>query len=236
MTDGNGDNAKEKSLQKLPLGPSLKNGIQRLLQARCFAQDLQCDIWDFAVELPTLEEAGLSANELRWLVCKGFADHARETTAAGDSRRSFQSQNNLALRKRSCFVLTEKGWTQLGPLESHFDCADSNAGRPVQGSDANGNGRLKPTWDCHRQEFRLGSQVIKTFKLPSPNQQTILTVFEEEGWPVRIDDPLPPRPDIPAKRRLLDTIKSLNGNQKQRLVRFRGDGRGQGVRWELTGD
>jgi hypothetical protein len=36
--------------------------------------------------------------------------------------------------------------------------------------------------------------VVKEFKLPAPNQETILTAFQEEGWPPRIDDPLPPVP------------------------------------------
>ena len=62
--------------------------------------------------------------------------------------------------------------------------------------------------------------------------------FEEDGWPARIDDPLPPAKKIDAKQRLHDTIKNLNRNQKQRLIRFMGDGTGQGVRWKpiLNGD
>lgn len=50
----------------------------------------------------------------------------------------------------------------------------------------------------------------------------------------RIDDPLPPVFDIEPKRRLHDTIKSLNRHQKNRLIRFKGDGTGQGIRWELV--
>jgi hypothetical protein len=79
----------------------------------------------------------------------------------------------------------------------------------------------------------VGRQVVKEFKLHSPNQVTILTAFEEEGWPLKIDDPLSPHSEIDAKQRLHDTIKSLNRNQKCQLLRFRGDGTGQGVRWEL---
>ena len=57
--------------------------------------------------------------------------------------------------------------------------------------------------------------------------------FEEEDWPVRIDDPLPPRSGLDPKRRLHDSIKSLNRHQKSRVLRFCGDGSGEGVRWEL---
>jgi hypothetical protein len=67
-------------------------------------------------------------------------------------------------------------------------------------------------------------------------QEAILIAFEEERWPPRIDDPLPGSPDLLPKRRLHDTIKSLNRNQKNRLVRFMGDGTGEGVRWELVSE
>ena len=73
---------------------------------------------------------------------------------------------------------------------------------------------------------------MKHFKLPAPNQEAILMAFEEEGWVPRIDDPIPPADDQDAKQRLRDTIKSLNRNQKNRLIRFSGDGHGEGVLWE----
>ena len=75
---------------------------------------------------------------------------------------------------------------------------------------------------------------MKRFQLPSRNQETILSAFEEEGWPPRIDDPLPPAVDCDPKQRLRDTIKSLNRNRKLVRIRFKGDGTGQGVLWELT--
>jgi hypothetical protein len=89
-----------------------------------------------------------------------------------------------------------------------------------------------PKWDCDRQELRLGTEIVKQFKLPSPNQETILMAFEVKNWPPRIDDPLPYHPGIEAKQRLHDTIKNLNRNQKCRRIRFMGDGSGKGVRWE----
>jgi hypothetical protein len=50
-----------------------------------------------------------------------------------------------------------------------------------------------------------------------------------------IDDPLPTWPDEEeeeVKRRLHDTIKNLNRTLPPGTIRFRGDGTGQGVRWE----
>ena len=62
----------------------------------------------------------------------------------------------------------------------------------------------------------------------------ILSCFQESGWPVRIDDPLPPQAEQDSKRRLSDTIKCLNRKQVAPLMHFRGDGTGEGVIWERT--
>lgn len=93
---------------------------------------------------------------------------------------------------------------------------------------------MSPTWDRDRQQLLVGKVIVKEFKVPASNQEAILAAFQEENWPPRIDDPLSPVPDQDPKRRLHDTINSLNRNQKQALVRFLGDGSGQGVRWEFT--
>ena len=92
----------------------------------------------------------------------------------------------------------------------------------------------RPKWDNQRRQLRMGNEIVKEFKLPSPNQETVLMAFEEEGWPPRVDDPLPPLDQLDPRRRLHDTIKALNRKQKQDLIRFRGDGSGEGIRWEPT--
>jgi hypothetical protein len=56
--------------------------------------------------------------------------------------------------------------------------------------------------------------------------------FEEEGWPYRIDDPLPPKGETHPTTRLHDTIKWLNRNREHPLLRFLGDGTGEGLCWE----
>ena len=48
--------------------------------------------------------------------------------------------------------------------------------------------------------------------------------------------PLPPQVGQDPKRRLHDTINSLNRKQKARLIRFQGDGSGEGVRWEFLSE
>ena len=89
-----------------------------------------------------------------------------------------------------------------------------------------------PQWDAEYRMLCVGQCVIKEYRVPSPNQEAILAAFEEEGWPHRIDDPLSPHGDTDPKTRLHDTIKRLNRHHKDRLIRFRGDGTGEGVFWE----
>jgi len=84
--------------------------------------------------------------------------------------------------------------------------------------------------------LKVGSQLVKQFRVPASNQEAILSAFEEEGWPEQIDDPLSPCHDIPAKSRLHSAIASLNRNQKNSLVHFSGNGTGDGIFWKLSED
>ena len=241
-----------------------------LFQARCYAQELQHDDWDFAVELSKLLAAGPNINDCRWLVCKGYVEHACEITTAEHLSRQFQPTPLLSFNDRTCFVLTDMGENLAAELARCGDLHYSDA--RCGGSDSSGSGSagsglgeidgseptsapaarnstsdrtgawteydrddsLIPSWDGERHQLRLGNLLIKEFKLNSPNQETIMMAFEEEGWPPRIDDPLPHHPELEPKRRLHDTIKSLNRNQKNRLIRFMGDGTGRAIRWELA--
>jgi hypothetical protein len=102
--------------------------------------------------------------------------------------------------------------------------------------DGNGAAHLaRPRWDPECRVLLVGGRVVKQFRVPAGNQELILAAFEEMGWPRHIDDPLPPVHDLDPKQRLRDTISRLNRNQKQRLIRFHGDGNGRGLRWSLPG-
>ena len=93
-----------------------------------------------------------------------------------------------------------------------------------------------PRWDPARRELWLGDFLIKRFRQPSPNQERILAVFQEEGWPPSIDDPLPYQADQDSKRRLHDTIHNLNRCQRNCLIHFSGDGTGERILWRLLAD
>jgi hypothetical protein len=205
-------------------------GLRWLLEAHAYSASLAEDPWQFAIGIASLGHGGLSLNDLRWLLYRGFVRHGLETTRPGDERRTYRAGGAFRFDRRSCFVLTEAG----------IELARQRPGLPAieaalapQKQDAEASRAIVPTWDRDRQELRLGVELVKCFKTPAPNQELILAAFQEEGWPVHIYDPLPPHPEQDPRRRLHDTINSLNRNQKKPLLRFMGDGSGQGVRWDL---
>lgn len=214
-----------------------------LLQSRIYAQQLERSVWDFAVEIQTLREMGLRFNDLRWLIFQGLAEHARELTRVTDTSRSFGAIGTSLFTKRACFVLTESGVPfaetasrmQLGVPHTRR-VATTMGSSYVLRENSPPNSETIPCWDCDLREIRYAGKLVKQYKLPSPNQEAILMTFEEERWPRRIDDPLPPHPHCDPKQRLHDTIRSLNRNQKTRLLRFKGDGTGEGVLWEAVLD
>jgi hypothetical protein len=216
-------------------------GLRLLAEAHRYARELERSTWDFALELDALQAAGCTLNELRWLVCKGYVAHAAEITEPGESSRTFHRVHTVGLKfgRRTCFVLTEAGIAfaagliDCPSLFSHASAAESQTddSHAVSAADP-----VRPRWDRDRQELRLGYVVVKQYKVPAPNQERVLAAFEEEGWPVHVDDPLPPSGELDPKRRLHDTINSLNRNQKAGLIRFSGDGSGEGIRWELIAE
>ncbi|HTU26817.1 MAG TPA: hypothetical protein VMF30_15520 [Pirellulales bacterium] len=196
-----------------------------LREAAVYAEQFGRDRWDFAVDVKSLVAAGCNLNDLRWLLCAGFALHGIEIRGVNSTSRQFKLSQGMTFGPRSCFVLAQ---TSIVSGTNGSQPYESNAGFQVfRGSS------VTPTWDQERRELRLNDVVVKSFKLPSPNQEAILTALAEEHWPARIDDPLPPHVELDPKRRLHDTIKSLNRNQKHRLIRFSGDGTGEGVLWKL---
>ena len=222
------------------LSPRLEAGLSACFEAYTYAEDLNRDFWDFAVEYSALRELSLSRSDLRWLVAKGLLDCAIETSSLLDSERTFQRTSRPLFSKRTCFVLTHCGVELTRRRYSHRAGREQYSNRTVEPASPHvlscGAKLPQPRWDRDRQILRIGQVVVKQFKVPAANQETVLAAFEEESWPPRIDDPLPPHREQSPKRRLQETIKSLNRNQKQLLIRFVGDGSGTGVRWEYRGN
>jgi hypothetical protein len=227
-------------------------GLALLSQAFAYAHDSGGDLWDFALEIDQLYETGLTISDLRWLVAKGFAEHGRESSVYGNPHRSFRRGEGFSFDQTTCVVLTPGG----AAFVDQFLNAPATSPRAVssivttslaQGETAALEDGLpadhghketiavpsRPCWNSSRRELSLRGTVIKRYRVPAHNQELILSAFEEEGWPEHIDDPLPMSREINPHTRLHDAINRLNGCQTTRLLRFRGNGAGTGVFWEL---
>lgn len=226
------------SVELSGLRPRFMEAFELLRRARLYALDSGRDAWDFAVEASALRRCGLTATDFRWMACKGYVLHGRETTEPGAGRRRFSVDAGLTFGKRSCFVITDEGLEFADSL-SPMSAAAGDMKLLTQHDEVRTPEETvlpatpaRPQWDCDSRELRYQGRLIKQFKVPSPNQEIVIMAFEEESWPTCITDPLPPRGDCDPKQRLHDTIRSLNRNQKNRLLRFKGNGTGQGVLWE----
>lgn len=105
-------------------------------------------------------------------------------------------------------------------------------GKPTHADDGDGGSPVDtepPRWDDNLRELRLRGQRCKQFRQPAKNQVTILRTFQDDDWPGRIDDPLPGVHGKDLKRRLRETVRSLNVNMH--LLHFECDGTGEGVIW-----
>lgn len=224
----------------------LKGGLSLLWRGSEYARDLDRENYEFAVEATALHEAGFSEIDIRWLVARGYVqlvsrvvpDHSVTDTSRRDQCVDSQT---------AAYILTKMGATlayqilsQSNQVESDLTAANGN-GHPTRflptHSLINASIRhQKPNWDQNRKELRVGQCVIKLFRWVAINQETVLMAFEEEGWPARIDDPLPQKLNQDSKTRLHDTIKCLNRNHQTRLIRFTGDGTGEGILWGFLED
>jgi hypothetical protein len=186
-----------------------------LLVAYQGAKALGCDVWEFAIEIRCLRDAGLSHTHLRWLLANKLIVQALDRSEPIVGHRAFVPVANLSLAETACFVLTEPGAAYA------LDGADPPAVAP------------RPHWDAGCRQLLVGPILVKRYRQPAANQEKILEAFEEEGWPPRIDDPLPPRYEQDTKRRLHSTINNLNRGQERQILHFYGGGDGQTVAWKL---
>lgn len=221
----------------------LNIALRLLFRAYQFALDARANPWEFAVEIEEFQRMGVTKSDLRWLILKGLAVHAREVADPDYRNRNFCRFGKHSLPAGTCFVLSDNVARDLTKRndKTHLSLDIYNIILPVKpttpgeltGATSACLEPLLPQWDVQRKELRLDGLVVKKFRAPAPNQESVIRAFEEERWPIRIDDPLPPVPEQDCRRRLIDTIKYLNRNQVNALIRFRGDGTGKGVLWEL---
>jgi hypothetical protein len=129
----------------------------------------------------------------------------------------------------ACFLVTRSGvmWVTA-------DAHDPTTFHLCRGADARPSRDFIPLWDRDNRTLSFGGQIVRRYGRSSPNQEAVLQAFEEQGWPYRIDDPLPYSAEVAPKPRLHDTIRWLNLKHECRLLRFLGDGTGEAVCWKLV--
>ena len=272
---------------QLSIPEHFQPALAALLTSFDYAQDSGTETWQFAIELSELLANGATLPDLRWLILRKFAEHAKETTISGDPARSFRPLVSTNFPNEACVVLTTAGATAIRSLlrdttafrnsqltsvagriggdeiqddesrESLHGQSPDNAMSGVRDSRRPGRGvgsqpassiveqqrgagfqpaatsSLVPHYDAMLHELRLGDEIVKCFTRPAPAQELILKVFEEEGWPPAIDDPLTSANQDP-KRHLHYTIRNLNRGQVPLRIRFYINGHGETIRWEVV--
>ena len=91
----------------------------------------------------------------------------------------------------------------------------------------------RPKWNKDSRTLSFDNREVRKYIHNAKNVIMVLNVFEEEGWPKQIDDPLP-HADTCHKKKLRDTVYSLN--KSQGLIRFSADNAGEAVCWNFTSE
>jgi hypothetical protein len=214
--------------------PQFREALFQLLEARTSAESLKIDIWLHAVEIADLLKVGCTKTTLRHLIGAGYLEHAEDITRRSDPIRAFRPECPLNFGPHTCFVLTEAGVRFVEGLSLPPAAANERLRHDPPHPSRAISAASTPLWDPETREFSVGRQLLKRFTRPAPVLDLVLSSFQELGWPLRLDDPLPPAKDIVAAERLRDTVRRLNRCQNPHLIRFSSDGMGRGVRWQWS--
>jgi hypothetical protein len=192
-----------------------------LLGHRCRAQLEEKPF--HAVAFP-FTECSIYGDYLRWMIYQGYIVHLRSFPNPANEPIS-----SLRFDDSSCFVLTDIGEKFVDSLIDAlvFHEHDDSVLRELF------LGPLVPIYDPNERVFNWGRHLVKSFRQPARNQELILWAGQEMGWPNWFDDPLPRSAGRNPKKVLHDTIVDLSRRQLANWIRFKGDGTGRRVGWEI---
>jgi hypothetical protein len=174
---------------------------------------------------------GVETDVLRWMLYQAHVDHFVLRLPDGEKADPVP-RPSAVVDKGSAFALTPLGKAFAELLVGMVFVPQDN--QEVEAAWAMLRvGKLVPRYDKENRLLLWGRHLLKSYLQPSANQELILLTAEKLGWVAWFDDPLPDRGQLHAKVRLHDTIKNLNRHQSPHLVRFKGDGTGTRVGWEL---
>ena len=99
-----------------PIDEAFLAGIELLEQAYLRARDVDAELWEFALEIDFLYQAGMTISDLRWLVAKGFVLHGqdmfhlwRRAPFVPSQRRAQFCRNELFLADRTRHLVCAEG-------------------------------------------------------------------------------------------------------------------------------
>jgi hypothetical protein len=185
----------------VPTSSNIQSALRSLLSAVDLATRLGCPPVEVALLLSELQQDGATDEDLRALRQAGHVE-----AVAGVPR----------------LLLTPQGAAFARRVLAAARDGDRPQGVP--------NAADVPCWDSSKRELWWRGRCVKRFQREGGNQRLLLAAFQAQCWAARIEDPFPARTGVNPKKRLRETIKSLNRGQA--ALRFRGDGSSRGVRWE----
>jgi hypothetical protein len=202
-----------------------------LYSAACKAELDEVDPRERLIPLKALPEEWIGTPTLLWMLYQGHVEHFRAGGSSTPGEGTLQPVESVLLLESSCFALTDEGDAFTGRfLCSLLEEQEENR----EGAwELFVVGKLLPRYDQTLRRFTWGRHLLKCFRQPAGNQETVLCTAEELAWLAWFDDPLPRTAGINPKQRLHDTINALNRNQKPYLVHFKGDGSGARFGWEM---
>jgi hypothetical protein len=215
--------------------PHLIRPLKDVLQAHQAAQEAGVSVWEFAVELAGMRSAGLTTTELRQLVRRGVLRHRRETTVGTRGPRTFVTCHATSFGDRPAFVLTDAAAAALQAATEGPEPPSPPAANATAPTRSGPKESPRPRWDPEARQLWLGDALLLTFKRPAPRQERVLAAFQKRRWKRWIPDPFYRVRDKFARRHLKWIIRGLNRSLgKNARIRFRGDGKGDGICWEIV--
>ena len=107
----------------------------------------------------------------------------------------------------------------------------SSAVRPALVPHQRNRRRMIPHWDAETDSLRWLDHLVKV-RFDAANLRAVLDTFEAQDWPHHIVNPLHAGNGVTGKRRLQQTVKSLNERLHGTGLHLRMDGEAMGVCWE----
>ena len=82
--------------------PPLQAVLVKLAEAHDYARDVECDPWQYAVEIDRLKALGATTSDLLWLIRNGCVEHRKEITRPSDAEQ-VPPGGNAAFRQAELF-------------------------------------------------------------------------------------------------------------------------------------